>query len=329
MPEIQNPNMVPNRRPTRLADLNLIHPGLGCVYDIQPDNLLLIRDKIFNSKNKIKIKNPGYRLKAPALQQAFIVETGKYPVIVANPDTRDGRYNQDIGAGDDISITMKITLNVDKSVRSLRRLMEQQKTYKDAIRTTAEAIMRLLVSQYYQKDSHETTLSNYSELKKRPFDMNVLEEEALHTSDENIIQIANKRIELLDNYGINISKVDFIDIDYSDRIKQIITNNIVKENERKIAREEAELKKKIAADEAEAYKTKLTTEIQALRENGFTNEQIAYYMNLKNLPRNAVAVVGQPQGNMMSDYLTAQMAANSMVQDPELGENQNTNGRTR
>ena len=48
-------------------------------------------------------------------------------------------------------------------------------------------------------------------------------------------------------------------------------------------------------------------------------------MNLKNLPKNAVAVVGQPQGNMVSDFVTANMITNNMEQQ----ENQNTNGRTR
>ena len=207
--------------------------------------------------------------------------------------------------------------------------MEQQETYKDAIRAKSETIMRLLVNKYYQKNSHSSSLSDYNELKKEPFDMDAICREALTTNDESIINIAKEKTELLDNYGINIKKFDFTDIDYSDRIKQIIASNIEKDNERKRARQEAELQKKIAADEAIAYKTRLTTEIQALRENGFTNEQIAYYMNLKNLPKNAVAVVGQPQGNIIPDLITANMATNGMNQGQETEENQNTNGRRR
>lgn len=330
MPEIeQNVNSNTATKPKKLSELNLITPGLGVVYDVPSTELLIVRDKILNPKNKVKIKKSGYRLKAPVLQETFLVKTATYPVIVANPDSPDGRYNQDIGAGDDISITIKIVLEVDKSPRSLRKLMEQQETYKDAIRAKSETIMRLLVNKYYQKNSHSSSLSDYNELKKEPFDMDAICREALTTNDESIINIAKEKTELLDNYGINIKKFDFTDIDYSDRIKQIIASNIEKDNERKRARQEAELQKKIAADEAIAYKTRLTTEIQALRENGFTNEQIAYYMNLKNLPKNAVAVVGQPQGNIIPDLITANMATNGMNQGQETEENQNTNGRRR
>lgn len=326
MPEIeQNENVNTGTKPKKLSELKLITPGLGLVYDVPPTDILIVRDKILNPKNKIIIKNPGYRLKAPVLQEAFLVKTGTYSVIVANPDSPDGRYNQDIGAGDDIAIRIKVFLEVDKSPRSLRKLMEQQETYKDAIRAKAETIMRLLVNKYYQKDSHSSSLSDYTELKKEPFDMDAICREAMVTDDESIINIASEKTELLNDYGIDIKKFDFTDIDYSDRIKQVIAKNIEKENERKIAREEAELKKKIAEDEAQALKTRLSTEIQALRENGFTNEQIAYYMNLKNLPKNAVAVVGQPQGNMVSDFVTANIITNNMEQ----GQEENTKGRTR
>lgn len=331
MPEIEekNANEVV-KKPKKLAELNLITAAEGIVYDIPSTDLLIIRDKIFNPKNKIKIKKPGYRVKAPLLQEAFFIKTATFPVIVANPDTPDGRYNQDIGAGDDISITIKIILEVDKSPRSLRKLMEQQETYKDAIRAKAETIMRLLVNKYYQKDSHSSSLSDYSELKKEPFDMESLLNEDLATNDENIIHILNERAELIRDYGIDIKKIDFTDIDYSDRIKQMIADNIQKEQERIQQKKEAELRKKIAADEALAYKTKLTTEIQALRENGFTNEQIAYYMNLKNLPKNAVALVGQPQGNMISDIMAANIATNGMNLEQETQQDiENTNGRTR
>lgn len=328
MPEIEQ-NAVKGLKPTKLAELNLIERVDGIVYDVPSNACLIIRDKILNSKNKIMIKKPGYRLKAPVLQEAFIIKTATYPVIVANPDSPDGHYSQDIGAGDDISIAIKIMLEVDQSPRSLRKLMEQQETYKDAIRAKTETIMRLLVNRYYQKDSHKSSLSDYKELKKEPFDMDAICKQAETTNDEIIIHIANERIELLNEYGINIKKFDFTDIDYSDRIKQIIANNIEKENERKIAREEAELKKKIAADEALAYKTRITTEIQALKEAGFTNEQIAYYMNLKNLPKNAVAVVGQAQGNIISDIVTANLATNGMNKEVEVQENESTKGRTR
>ena len=55
----------------------------------------------------MKIKKSGYRLKAPVLQETFLVKTATYPVIVANPDSPDGRYNQDIGVRNNNEIIIK------------------------------------------------------------------------------------------------------------------------------------------------------------------------------------------------------------------------------
>ncbi len=336
MPEIEQ-NIVKEDKPKKLAELKLITPGFGCVYDVKSTELLLIRDKIFNPKNQVKIKYPGYRVRVPFLQEVFVVKTGTYPVIVANQDTPDGRYNQDIGAGDDISLSIKITLTVDKSPKGLKKLMEQQETYKDATRAKTETIMKLLVNQNYQKDSHATKLYESKSLKKAPFYLENIIEEARTSDNVNTIDIAGEAIELQEKYGIILQKIEFTDVDYSERIKQIIANDVKEEHAREIALKEAQNRKAIAAAEAEAYKKKLETEIQALRENGFTNEQIAYYMNLKNLPKNAVAVVGQPKGSMVSDFVTANIAANNMSNNTEsdinveelLNGDQNTNGRSR
>lgn len=323
--EEQNMNKIENKTKD-LSQVDLIHPGTACFYDIPANNLLLIRDKILNPRNHIKIKYPGLRVKAPGLQDSYIVDTSRYNVIVKNPETADGRYSQDIGAGDDITLTMKITFKVDQKPGSLKRLMEQQKSYKDAIRATSEAIMRLLIDQHYLSNSHETKLNEYQNLKKEVFNIVEMMENFNGNSDKITEQIIKEATNLHKNYGILISKIDFTDIDYSDRIKQIIVKNIEKENERKIARQQSELEKEIASNEAEAIKTRLTTEIQALKENGFTNEQIALYYNMKNLPQNAIAVLGQNKGSMITDFMTASMALNGTNQsNTVVNENINDN----
>lgn len=334
MPEIEQ-NTVNNEKTINLSDLKLITSGIRWLYDIPVTGLLLVRDKIFNGKKKIRIVEPGTgwwlgkAMVVPGLQEGYYVDTQRWSVVVPNPDSKDGRYYHDIGVGDDISVTIKITIEVDRNYKSLKQLMLQQDANTQAIRAKAETIKNLLINKYYQNDSHKSILSEYKELKKEPFDLTKICDEALKTDDETIIEIAKEVVELQKDYGITMKKFEFTDADYSDRIKQIIADDKEKEHQRQREMADAKSKKQIAADEAIAYKTRLTTEIQALRENGFTNEQISYYMNLKNLPKNAVAVVGQPQGNIIPDLITANMATNGMNQGQGTEENQNTNGRRR
>lgn len=322
MPEIEEKN-ANNENTINLSDLKLITRGTRWVYDIPVTSLLIVRDKVCNRKNKIRIVEPGTgKLLGNAfvfrgLQEAYNVDTQKWNVIVPNPDTKDGRYYHDIGVGDDISLTIRVNLEVDKNYRSPKNLMLQQGAYIQAIRAKAETIKNLLVNKYYQNNSHESNLSEYRELKKEPFDLTKICQEALTTDDETIIKIAKEVIELQRDYGITMNKFEFTDIDYSDRIKQIIADDKEKEHQRQREIADAKSKIQIAKDEAIAFKTKITAEIEALKEKGFTNEQIAYYMNLKNLPKNAVALVGQPQGNMISDVMAANMVTNGMTSEQE------------
>ncbi len=319
----QNINTSDKNKISELSEIQLIHTTTGIHHDVPANYVLAIRDKIANKHAKIDVKHSGHRFTFPLLQDAKLVDLTKYTVVVKDPENQDGRYRQDIGIGDDISLTMKITFKVDgKEIKYINRLVKQENAYKDAIRSTSETIMRLMIQSHYQENPKEndtkeenkeqkTDITKYRKMESQVLDLESLVTAAMNNkipySDTISNEIAKEAIELHENYGITITKIDFTDIDLSERLKKVMVDNIEAENKRKRDEAQAKLDKKIAQNQAEAEKIKIETEIKALKEQGFTNEQIAYYYTMKNMPENAIIAMGQGV-SPMQDYMATNMA---------------------
>ena len=315
---------------TKFNQIELITASEGFFRDVQPNQLFIVRDKIFNGKNTIKIKRPSLRVMVPAFQDGYLVDTSNYSAVIENPEYPDGKYRQDIGLGDDILLKMKISFHVSKNYRSIKNLFEQIRTYKEAIRTSSETIMRMLIKENYINDNQNNNndfdimkrLDDHNKIQLAPLYLNELYEKADRTPDlltPNENNILNAADSLYNNYGIVLTRVEFTDVDLSERMKNEISTNIEDAGRRKREQAQSDLELQIAKNKAEA----LNAEIQKLKDAGFTSEQIAAYYSVKNIPEGAIAVMGGNNPGLVSDMTTANIASQraynqgSQNQDPQ------------
>ena len=333
MAEVQNNNQnnsQHNDSVINLSEINLIkdnkpkHKFFALVFKkLEAKEIMLVRDNIFNGDARIELKKSGIRTYNPWFQTTYIVDKSLFNINVRNVNSANGLYSLDIGAGDDITVPLRIRARVSTENRSLRKLMIAKDNYKQNIRAAAETMMKLIVQSNYRNDTqHENTQNNTNVLNvlaglKRRFNVN----EMLHSNEPKLVEAANVAMDLLDRQGIVIEEIDMVDADFSERVKQIRTENIEAENKRKRAELESKTKIQIALNEAKAEKIRLQATIEAFKEKGFTDAEIANYYLLQQLPQNAIISTGN--NSNITDFMTAGMALNNRQQN----NNQNSNGR--
>ena len=324
MPEIDNNQNNPQHNDSviNLSEIKLItdnkpkHKLFALVFKkLEAKELMLVRDNIFNGNAKIEVKKSGLRAFNPWFQTTYIVDKSLFNINVRNVNSADGLYSLDIGAGDDITVPLRIRARVSTDIKSLRQLMIAKDNYKQNIRAAAETMMKLIVQKYYQNNSHEVDTNILSNLKRR---FNV--REMAESNDSELVEVADIAAELLRRQGIVIEEIDMVDADFSDRVKQIRTENIEAENKRKRAELESKTKIQIAENEAEAEKIRIEKQVKALLAAGFTKEEIAQYYLMQQLPQNTIISMGN--NSTISDVVSGTMALNNR------GQNNNQNRST-
>lgn len=325
MPEIDNNQNNPQHNDSviNLSEIKLItdnkpkHKLFALVFKkLEAKELMLVRDNIFNGNAKIEVKKSGLRAFNPWFQTTYIVDKSLFNINVRNVNSADGLYSLDIGAGDDITVPLRIRARVSTDIKSLRQLMIAKDNYKQNIRAAAETMMKLIVQKYYQNNSHEVDTNILSNLKRR---FNV--REMAESNDSELVEVADIAAELLRRQGIVIEEIDMVDADFSDRVKQIRTENIEAENKRKRAELESKTKIQIAENEAEAEKIRIEKQVKALLAAGFTKEEIAQYYLMQQLPQNTIISMGN--NSTISDVVSGTMALNNR------GQNNNQNRSTK
>ena len=249
----------------------------------------------------------------------YIIDLTKYTTVVKNPETQDGRYEQDIGMGDDISLTMKIKFSVKESVRSFSRLIDQRGAYKDSIRSASETIMRLLIQKNYRENQQQRDeLTNQRKIASKVFDLTgMLKDLARGLSQDEIDrEIVKELMNLYDTCGINITSIDFTDIDLSKRLKDELVKDISAAKQRGRDELQSKLEVKMAENRAKAKKLEqgidLDRIITVMKQQGFTTEQITTYLKMKNMPQNAVVFMGGEQQSQIPGFMAAGMISGMM-----------------
>ena len=327
MPEIQEQNVQNIQNNNQIKELSEIYliqnASKKMLQNIGKKRVLVLVDKFFNGEGKITIRRQGWRLKVPGLQDGYIIDLTKYTAVVKNPETQDGRYEQDIGMGDDISLTMKIKFSVKESVRSFSRLIDQRGAYKDSIRSASETIMRLLIQKNYRENQQQRDeLTNQRKIASKVFDLTEKLEAAKRRlpQDEIDREIVKELMNLYDTCGINITSIDFTDIDLSKRLKDELVKDISAAKQRTRDEEQSKLEVIMAQNRAKAIeieqKMNLDRIVEKLKEAGFSTEQItAYlrdYVKMTNMPQNAVVFMGGEQQSQIPGFVAAGMIPSMM-----------------
>lgn len=323
MPEIQEQNVQNIQNNNQIKELSEIYliqnASKKMLQNIGKKRVLVLVDKFFNGEGKITIRRQGWRLKVPGLQDGYIIDLTKYTAVVKNPETQDGRYEQDIGMGDDISLTMKIKFSVKESVRSFSRLIDQRGAYKDSIRSASETIMRLLIQKNYRENQQQRDeLTNQRKIASKVFDLTgMLKDVARELSQDEIDrEIVKELMNLYDTCGINITSIDFTDIDLSKRLKDELVKDISAAKQRERDELQSKLEVKMAENRAKAKKLEqgidLDRIITVMKQQGFTTEQITTYLKMKNMPQNAVVFMGGEQQSQIPGFMAAGMISGMM-----------------
>lgn len=290
-----------NRIDVTLAEMQLVQQIKEKLPKVPYEkNLVLVN----NLTTGVKIKSPGYRFRMPLLKSGYLVSIGTFDVKVMNPETQNGRYEQSVGIGDDISLSMKIRFRVGQTSTCMQKFLRQQESWKNAVKTSTERIMRSVIEQNKSMIQELCKESRYSEIKLP--DINVVEfANNLNTPGMSELGriIALEGLRLRNEYGIELLNVGFVDIDVSDRIKQATVAEIEAEKQRKIKEQDAYTQRKIelensknqllvAENKAKATATELNTKIAVLRKHGFTMTEISEFLGLTSLPENANVIYG-------------------------------------
>ena len=90
---------------------------------IDAKELMLVRDNIFNGEANIEVKKSGIRTYNPWFQTVYVVDKSLFNINVRNANNTNGLYSLDIGAGDDITVPLRIRARVSQNTRALKQLM--------------------------------------------------------------------------------------------------------------------------------------------------------------------------------------------------------------
>ena len=307
-----------------LNDIDIIHRTTFLVGTIYPDEILVTRNIFGQNTKKVTVKGPGFHGKAPLIKEAYIIDTNDIIVEVNDTKSEDGRYNQSIGIGEDIKISLRITLKASDEPRYAAKLVKQQNSYKAAIRKASERIMRLLINEkLLVKDlAQEDVLDVLSNVTSRGLGMDPERDLSTPNLSDNYQEILEISTKLLTDYGLILMDVTFTDIDISQNLKNKISERISQQNEFKMQRQKAETDVYVAEQNAEATRKARTTEIEMLlkmkEDLKLTDAQMTDILKWGKLPQNAIAVVGRENSNI-ADFMAASMINSNQQEQVEKG----------
>lgn len=294
-----------------LKDLNIIHTTSMVLGKVKPDEVLVTKNIFGSNKKTVKVKDYGLRGRMPLFQEGYIVDTNDLVIEVNDTKTADGKFSQSIGTGDDIKITLRVTVSASEEPKYASQLVKQQRSYKAAIRRTSERIMRLLINEKLLVEDldSEDVLKMLNKATSEGMAYNV-ERDIVTQNGENYSRIIEQATDLLKNYGLIIKDITFADIDLSPNLKKTIQERIGQQDKIKMAKKQAEANVYVAEKEREAEIEKQKAKLyylEQLKELGMTEADIADYIKRKETP-NAIYISGDNNG-LTSSLLTANLAA--------------------
>ena len=296
-----------------LEELDIVHNVVMICRNLESNERLVTRNILANKEGKVKVKGSGLTFKFPFLKQGYIVDIATHILEVKDPNSADGKYRHDIGIGGDIKSPSKITVKASEDPKYVAMLIKQRNTYINAIRNTAEQIMRALIRDQYQVNE-ELNKIDINQLRNIQEGLVVNMNDVLNgntkISEKCSRQILKLSMDLSKNYGITLLGIDFPDIDLPQDIQNMISKSINESNQRKIDKAKADNDVYIAQQEAKASMLKRETEIEMLKKLkdglGLSDEQFAQYLKLTAIPSNAVAFVGN-ENETAAGFIAANM----------------------
>ena len=310
-----------------LQDLKMIHEFTSVFGKVDVDKMLVKRNVLFGDTKSVKVKHPGYHGRMPLLSEGYIVDTNDLIIEVNDTKSSDGKYSQSIGIGEDITLTLRLTVAASEEPEFLEKLIKQKNSYKAVIRRASERIMRLLINERLlvrkidQEDILDTLIQRTSKGVKLNFLTDLDDLQPSRNYDE-IMTIADN---LLEEYGLIIKEVNFSDIDLPESIKKQINDRISQQDKIKMKQKDADSGVYVAQKKKEAElesQIAMIEMINSLQEKGMSNEYIAKILQMyawEKLPANANVILGG-NGGFSGDMLAANLAAQ---------QNNNSNGRSR
>ncbi|MGM9849679.1 MAG: SPFH domain-containing protein [Bacilli bacterium] len=318
-----------------LEHIELVTATKNGFHRIKSGEALALVRQFLNPEADAELKGSGYRFSLPFLYAPYYIDISKYTVNVKDTSNSDGRYRQDVGLGDDIIIKLKVTFEVSNSETAAKQLIKNSFGCISAIRATSEELMRCIIAQNYKapekpEKSEETSKIDIAAYEKIPKSKSFNLEEVLYTEnnslDDNQKEIAAIASKLLRDYGVLITDVHFVDIDKSEKLKNIITNASEEEKKREIEKAKADADLYVAEKHAQAETIKRNVDIEILKkmkENlDLSENTMGKIIQTKSLPEKTIAIMnGNGNGNVASEVLAAKMA----YDNEEYGDTQRDN----
>lgn len=208
-----------------------------------------------NFTGNAKVKEGGVKVNLPLISSKYLVSLGTFNVKVLNPENNKGRYEQNVGVGEDISLSLKIKFKISKE--NMGQFIREQETWKNAVKTSTEKIMRLTLEDNQTRIQNLCNSSQINDIRIPDVDLN-------NPTGSYASEIENEARELKINYGIDLLKVSFIDIDLPERLKQAKIAEIEAAKQREILEKNAAKEREIK--ELDAAKQREIRELDALNE---------------------------------------------------------------
>lgn len=302
-----------------LRDLDMIHNTTFVMGKIYPDEILVTRNALAGDTKSVKIKNPGFHGRMPLFKEAYIVDTNDFFIEINDTKSPDGKYSQSIGIGEDIKITLRLTIAATEEEKYLANLIKQKRSYKAAIRKASERIMRLLINErlLVHNLDQEDILAVLNKVTSEGIKLN-FEKDDMEVS-ENYDEILDIATSLLEDYGLIIKEVSFADIDLPEALKKITNERIGQQDKIKMKRRDAENGVYVAEKEKEAELQKLEAKVELItkmKEAGISESEIAKILTTMEAGDKAMVFVqnGNSSGiteNLMMGNIAAQRAQES------------------
>lgn len=293
-----------------LRNVDIIHKTAFLMGKMEANEILVTRNIFTNHYEK---KGTGFHVKMPLVKEAYIIDISDLILDIDNPETNDGRYKQSIGAGDDISLSLKVTIKIADEPQYLSQLIKQQKSYKSAIRKVSERLMRLQINEKFliTNLSDEKVLEKISNTNSKGHYFNF--ERDLDLNNKIHQEMLDISADFLKNYGLIISDITFTDIDPPERLKKLISDRIEELNTLKMRKQKADTEKYVAEKEATALKSREQAKIEMLKKTKedllLSGAQMAEILNRQSMPTGAIGIYGNQNGNTV-DYIVANAAFN-------------------
>ncbi len=300
-----------------LRNVDIIHKTAFLMGKIEANEILVTRNIFTNHYEK---KGTGFHVKMPLVKEAYIIDISDLILDIDNPETNDGRYKQSIGAGDDISLSLKVTIKIADEPQYLSQLIKQQKSYKSAIRKVSERLMRLQINEKFliTNLSDEKVLEKISNTNSKGHYFNF--ERDLDLNNKIHQEMLDISADFLKNYGLIISDITFTDIDPPERLKKLISDRIEELNTLKMRKQKADTEKYVAEKEATALKSREQAKIEMLKKTKedllLSEAQMAEILNRQSMPAGSVFISSNQNDNLVN-YMAANAAYDQVKNRPK------------